>query len=166
MSGTTCNIVITDGVSTPLTLNDVLFGDVWLCSGQSNMEWPMSKIFNSTEEIEASASYDQIRFMITSRVTSDGVEMTDNDPALGWSKPADAAGLGRMSAVCFLHARYVYDVTGIPQVNHILVSILKFKKVSKFKMFFINYERPISFRSKDTSTSFICNMNYSAKTQH
>ena len=121
MSGTTCNIVITDGVSTPLTLNDVLFGDVWLCSGQSNMEWPMSKIFNSTEEIEASASYDQIRFMITSRVTSDGVEMTDNNPALGWSKPADAAGLGRMSAVCFLHARYVYDVTGIPQACQFLL---------------------------------------------
>ena len=154
MSGTTCNIVITDGVSTPLTLNDVLFGDVWLCSGQSNMEWPMSKIFNSTEEIEASASYDQIRFMITSRVTSDGVEMTDNNPALGWSKPADAAGLGRMSAVCFLHARYVYDVTGIPQVNHILVSILKFKKVSKFKMFFYKLWKAHIFQVKGYKHKF------------
>jgi sialate O-acetylesterase len=118
-AGTTCNIVITDGLSTPLTLNDVLFGDVWLCSGQSNMEWPMSKIFNSTEEIAASAGYDQIRFMMTSRATSDGQELADNQPALVWSRPAEAASLGRMSAVCFLHARYVYDVTGIPQVSYL-----------------------------------------------
>ena len=27
-----------------LTLNDVLFGDVWICSGQSNMEFPVSRV--------------------------------------------------------------------------------------------------------------------------
>jgi sialate O-acetylesterase len=122
-AGTTCNIVITDGLSDPLALNAVLFGDVWLCSGQSNMEWSMSRIFNSTEEIAASAGYDQIRFMMTSHATSDGVEMADNKPALGWSRPADAAALGRMSAVCFLHARYVYDVTGIPQVSRVWLTL-------------------------------------------
>lgn len=26
-----------------ITLNDVMIGDVWLCLGQSNMEWPMAK---------------------------------------------------------------------------------------------------------------------------
>ena len=98
----------------------------------------MSKIFNSTEEIAASAPYDQIRFMITSHVTSNGVEMTDNKPALGWSKPADAAGLGRMSAVCFLHARYVYDVTGIPQAcQFLLVSMpILWRTIKRDKMLF------------------------------
>ena len=27
-----------------VTLNDVLFGDVWVCSGQSNMEFEMRKV--------------------------------------------------------------------------------------------------------------------------
>jgi sialate O-acetylesterase len=46
---------------TPLTVSDVLFGDIWVCSGQSNMEWPMIKIFNATEEIAALAAFDKIR---------------------------------------------------------------------------------------------------------
>jgi sialate O-acetylesterase len=117
VAGTVCNIVITDGLSTPLTLNEVLFGDVWICSGQSNMERSMSSIVNATEEIAASAPYDQIRFMMTTKVTSNDVELEDNKPALPWSRPSEAANLGRMSAVCFLHARRVYDGTGIPQVS-------------------------------------------------
>ena len=76
----------------------------------------MSSIVNATEEIAASASYDRIRFMSTSHATSVDVELGDNKPSLSWSRPADAASLGRMSAVCFLHARGVYDGTGIPQV--------------------------------------------------
>ena len=27
-----------------LQISDVLFGDVWLCSGQSNMEFPVSNV--------------------------------------------------------------------------------------------------------------------------
>ena len=40
-----------------LVLRRVLFGDVWLCSGQSNMVFAMRQIFNSTEEIAASAQF-------------------------------------------------------------------------------------------------------------
>ena len=32
-------------------IDDVLVGDVWLCSGQSNMEWPLEKELHGTEEI-------------------------------------------------------------------------------------------------------------------
>src|SRR5688500_15517107 len=33
-----------------ITLNNILIGDVWLCSGQSNMEWPMSREMHWSEE--------------------------------------------------------------------------------------------------------------------
>ena len=33
-----------DGCS--VTLEDVLFGDVWVCSGQSNMEQPISEVIS------------------------------------------------------------------------------------------------------------------------
>ena len=43
-----------------ITLDDVLIGEVWLCSGQSNMEWPVAKSDNKDVEI-ANANYPQIR---------------------------------------------------------------------------------------------------------
>jgi sialate O-acetylesterase len=36
-----------------LTINDVLIGEVWLCSGQSNMEWPVAASTNAAAEIAA-----------------------------------------------------------------------------------------------------------------
>jgi len=41
-------------------IKDVLIGEVWLCSGQSNMEWPVAACTNSNEEI-AAANYPMIR---------------------------------------------------------------------------------------------------------
>ena len=48
-----------------IELSDVIFGDVWLCSGQSNMEMKMKSIANSTEEATKSADYN-IRFTVLS----------------------------------------------------------------------------------------------------
>ncbi len=44
-----------------ITLKDVLIGEVWVCSGQSNMEWPLNATFNAKEE-SARARFPQIRF--------------------------------------------------------------------------------------------------------
>lgn len=43
-----------------VTLSDVLVGEVWLCSGQSNMEWPMTRTAHAEEEI-AKAEHPAIR---------------------------------------------------------------------------------------------------------
>src|SRR4030095_10832623 len=43
-----------------LKVQDILVGDVWICSGQSNMEWPMSRVNNAAQEI-ASANFSKIR---------------------------------------------------------------------------------------------------------
>ena len=45
-----------------IELKDVLVGEVWLCSGQSNMEWPVRASKNSKEEATA-ANYPLIRHM-------------------------------------------------------------------------------------------------------
>lgn len=50
-----------------ITLDDVLIGEVWLCSGQSNMEWRVSQAMNANEEA-ARATDTQIRFFtVTNR---------------------------------------------------------------------------------------------------
>src|SRR5512145_761939 len=46
--------------SSALTLGDVLVGDVWLASGQSNMEWRLAQTDRADEEI-AVARYNAIR---------------------------------------------------------------------------------------------------------
>jgi sialate O-acetylesterase len=43
-----------------IKLTNIMFGDVWVCSGQSNMEWPLSRTNNAEDEI-ASANYPDIR---------------------------------------------------------------------------------------------------------
>ncbi|MBK5719663.1 9-O-acetylesterase [Dysgonomonas sp. Marseille-P4677] len=43
-----------------ITFKNILVGEVWLCSGQSNMEWTVSNVNNATTEI-ANANYPEIR---------------------------------------------------------------------------------------------------------
>ncbi|MFT5527085.1 MAG: sialate O-acetylesterase, partial [Pirellulaceae bacterium] len=51
-------------------VKDVLVGEVWICSGQSNMEWRLGNALNPKEEIEAS-DHPQIRlFDVPGHTTS------------------------------------------------------------------------------------------------
>ncbi|MHC4880911.1 MAG: sulfatase-like hydrolase/transferase, partial [Planctomycetota bacterium] len=43
-------------------LKDVLVGEVWVCAGQSNMEWPLSQSTNGPEEL-AAANHPQLRLL-------------------------------------------------------------------------------------------------------
>lgn len=51
------------------TLKDILIGDVWICSGQSNMSWTVSSSVNRTTEIN-NANYPKIRVFTVNRHTS------------------------------------------------------------------------------------------------
>ena len=94
-----------------LTLKDIIFGDVWLCSGQSNMVFPMGFIFNSSDEIAHSASYSNIR-MYQANVASSLNEEEDliGGGWGGWYTPDETSKLRSFSAVCFLFARYLSDL--------------------------------------------------------
>lgn len=52
-----------------LNLKNILIGDVWICSGQSNMQMSVSGSNNAKEEI-AAAKYPNIRLFTVSRVTA------------------------------------------------------------------------------------------------
>merc|ERR1719495_817077 len=105
-SKTVCMIEMTN---TNLMLSNVVFGDVWLCSGQSNMEMNMDHIENSAEEIESSAIFgDRIRF---TTIAHQWLNVSDDnhnvDLKLAWTTADDSASLRFMSAVCFLFAREI-----------------------------------------------------------
>ncbi len=42
-------------------VTNVMVGDVWICAGQSNMEWPVSKALNPETEIEKAKNFPNIR---------------------------------------------------------------------------------------------------------
>ncbi len=48
---------LANGTLVTITIHDVLFGDVWLCSGQSTMQMTLSQVFNGTEEIANAGNY-------------------------------------------------------------------------------------------------------------
>jgi sialate O-acetylesterase len=48
-----------------IQLKNVLVGEVWVCSGQSNMEWPLSRSFESGADITNSANKDLRLFLVT-----------------------------------------------------------------------------------------------------
>jgi sialate O-acetylesterase len=61
---------LSNGTLVTITLHDVLFGDVWICSGQSNMQFTVSMMFNGTEEIANAGNYPKIRVFTAALVES------------------------------------------------------------------------------------------------
>lgn len=59
------------GPSNRVVLQDVVVGEVWVCSGQSNMEWPLSRSFQSTNDIANSANGQLRLFQVTKRRSND-----------------------------------------------------------------------------------------------
>ncbi len=54
----------------PITIKNILVGEVWVCSGQSNMEFTLKQAKNSAQEIAEANNYSQIRqFLVGRKVT-------------------------------------------------------------------------------------------------
>lgn len=92
------------------SVTDVLIGEVWLCSGQSNMEWPVSAAKNYDEE-RKNADYPQIRhFRVDHLVTL----QPEQDLTNGDWKIASSETVGGFTAVGFFFARELYQKLHIP----------------------------------------------------
>ncbi len=96
-----------------ISISAVLVGEVWICSGQSNMEMPIAgwgKINNYEQEI-AAANYPQIRqFLVTKAVSS----TPKDDVAGGDWKPCSPATAGDFTAVGYFFARELYMKLHVP----------------------------------------------------
>lgn len=96
---------------TTQTIADVLVGDVWLCSGQSNMEWPVKAALNSFAEIHR-APNDAIRLLTVSKHTSFTPLDTFHHP-VSWQR-ATSESAAEFSAVCFFFARELQKHVPVP----------------------------------------------------
>jgi len=106
------SLAFSDSAGHSQTLNDILLGDVWLCSGQSNMEFPLKAVTNAAGEL--SGAYDpQLRIFNVSR-NSQGAPVTSFVKPTAWqvSSPETVADT---SAVCYFMARQLADTLHVPQ---------------------------------------------------
>ncbi|XP_067675204.1 sialate O-acetylesterase-like [Haliotis asinina] len=94
-----------------ISLTDVLFGDVWICSGQSNMQFTVSMGLNATEEELDAANHPNIRVFTVALGGSPFEEYDLLGISEPWSVPsADSIGgspWSYFSAVCWLYGKYL-----------------------------------------------------------
>jgi sialate O-acetylesterase len=104
---------LTNGTLVTITLHDVLFGDVWICSGQSNMEMAVTNIFNGTLEIANAGNYPKIRLFTAAKFPSAAPLEELSAMYLNWSvaSPESVGGpsFTYMSAVCWLYGRMIHE---------------------------------------------------------
>lgn len=96
--------------SNTLTLEGVLVGEVWLCSGQSNMEWSVAQSLNPQEEI-AAGDHPRIRHIKIPHRPSDKPEQ--NVPSDGW-KIASPQTVGSFTAAGYFFARHLQKELDVP----------------------------------------------------
>ncbi len=109
-----------------MLLRDVLVGEVWLASGQSNMEMPMHGYSSSTVEGAADAIALSVKLvgkmrMFTVKVTESEEILDDVANGTGWKDPLPE-NTRWMSATAFFFARRLQEVLDVP------VGILSFPR--------------------------------------
>ncbi|QDT75138.1 sialate O-acetylesterase [Lacipirellula limnantheis] len=91
-------------------MTDVLLGDVWVASGQSNMEWPM-KATNDAESEIAAADWPEIRIVDVPNVVADAP--LDSFKSAGW-QPVKPENIGDFSAVAYFFGRDLHKELNVP----------------------------------------------------
>ncbi|HKG59349.1 MAG TPA: sialate O-acetylesterase [Pyrinomonadaceae bacterium] len=92
-----------------LTVKNVLVGEVWLCSGQSNMEWPLLNTTNGAETV-AQASNSEIRLFTVEKHTA-ASPLADVEGHWVVTTPDEAA---HFSAVGYFFGRELYQHLKVP----------------------------------------------------
>ncbi len=92
------------------TIREILMGDVWLCSGQSNMEFVMGKLTEKYPEEIAASNNPMIReFQVTLQYA-----MHPNKELNGKWRVANPANIGSFSAVAYFMVKALYEKYKVP----------------------------------------------------
>ena len=93
------------------TVHDVLVGDVWLCSGQSNMVLPVKRALDARAEMQ-DASNDRIRVLTVDNVSS--VKPLESIPAADHWLKTTSDTVAEFSATCYFFARELQKDVPVP----------------------------------------------------
>lgn len=95
-----------------LRLTDILVGDVWLCSGQSNMELPVRRVTDMFADEIAAYENDKIRHIIVPKVYDFHAPQADF-PRTSW-KALTRDNAPEFSALAYFFAKALHEKSGVP----------------------------------------------------
>ena len=98
--------------SNSITINDIMVGDVWVCSGQSNMELPMSRVRWVYENEDANVDYKDIRQFKVPQTYD--FKAPHEDVSDGSWKKATPENILDFSAVAYFYAKELYNKYHVP----------------------------------------------------
>jgi sialate O-acetylesterase len=105
--------LLPNGTLQTIVLEDVLFGDVWLCSGQSNMGFSVHEMFNASVEIANANNYPKIRLFAIVDTPADTPQEEIITIGMQWSVASNiTVASGYTSAVCWLYGRMIHEGVG------------------------------------------------------
>lgn len=93
-----------------VVFKDVLVGEVWLCSGQSNMEWTV-KISNKPEEEIAAGNHPRIRHIKIPHIPADAPQ--ENVATNGW-EICSSDTVGEFTAAGYYFGRHLMQELDVP----------------------------------------------------
>ncbi|MBL86917.1 MAG: sialate O-acetylesterase [Winogradskyella sp.] len=103
--------MVISGTNT-ITINNILVGDVWLCSGQSNMELPMRRVKPLYKKEIATAQNSRIRYIeIPQRYNFK--QPQQNIEKVEWQEVRPET-ISDFSAVAYFFAKELYDTYQVP----------------------------------------------------
>ncbi|AYN66326.1 sialate O-acetylesterase [Euzebyella marina] len=98
--------------SNEITLSNILFGEVWVCSGQSNMELTMNRLRDTYPEVIANSKNSQIRqFLVADKYD---FKEAHSDFDSGEWKEANPESLMNFSGVAYFFAKDIYEKYDVP----------------------------------------------------
>jgi|GEM_PF-837860 len=103
-------MLVVSGADTT-TLTDMYVGDVWIASGQSNMEWKVSQLPIASEVIDAANDLQIRQFKVSSTLNS---EPSSTIPTNSYWSPATTDFVGNFSAIGYFFADHLRQNVDIP----------------------------------------------------
>ena len=96
-----------------IELKDILVGDVWLCSGQSNMELPVSRVTDMFRDEIAAYENTNIRQLKVPNIFNFHAPQADLPDYVAW-KPLTQENVMNFSALGYFFAKAMYEKNSIP----------------------------------------------------
>lgn len=96
-----------------IELKDILVGDVWLCSGQSNMELPVSRVTDMFRDEISAYENTNIRQLKVPNIFNFHAPQTDLPDYVAW-KPLTQENVMNFSALAYFFAKAMHEKNSIP----------------------------------------------------
>ena len=133
-----------------IVIRDILVGDVWLCSGQSNQETPIHRLTEKFPEINLSDNHEIRHYKVPTNNVADGT--CESIPGNAVWHSGVASEVMNWTALAYFFAREAYEKTGVPQ--GMLVSSLGGSAIESWVSMEVMKHFPNNVKEPETVTAY------------